>query len=224
MKSFVYVICTCIFLMTNCSRETDENKLPANTEKEKTISKEPVKKIESTEDTHTDSESVNKNESLSNAKVEENSGEDSNLTLWDKYKKAKSNADAALAEGNIDKTVSELLKAADYAGKLNRPEIAAWQLNNIGFYLIQEFRRKTDYDNRMSELEEMKYGENKDKFLEETKNIIEQNMKLLENAQAQLNDADNLNNKLNDENQNERAEKIKSNLDFIRWIKEFLTN
>jgi len=142
--------------------------------------------------------------------------------LWDDYRMAKANAEAAFEKGNIDIMTSELLLAVKYTKELNRPEIAAWQLNNIGYNSIQEFRKRTDYDNRMSQLEKMKYGEEKSKYLEETKALIKDNMHLLRNGIIHLNSALELSNKLNDEDKTNREEKINRNLNFIQWVEDFI--
>jgi len=144
----------------------------------------------------------------------------SEAEMWKEYKSAKDAALAAKEKGNLEDLKLALLRAASFAKKLNRPDIVTWQLNNIGYYSILEFKKRTEYDVRMRTIETMKYDETKIEYIQQTREIFQKQMPLLTVAEKHLNDALEFDNKLEDEN---RTEKIYSNLKFIEWVRKFTT-
>jgi len=139
--------------------------------------------------------------------------------LWSDFRAAKASAEKAKEAGDIEEVTVSLLLAARYANELNRPGIAAWQLNNIGYYSIVEFKKRTDYDKRMAKLEFIRHRTEKIKYIKETKKIFKENIELLTNANNHLEDAYELDSNLNDAN---RTQKIYSNLKFIDWVRNFI--
>lgn len=138
--------------------------------------------------------------------------------MWAEYNAAKEAARKAREKSNQEDLKLALLRAASYAKKLNRPDIVAWQLNNIGYYSILEFKKRTDYDARMQAIETMKYDSTKINYMEQTRDVFLKQMDMLNVAAKHLNDALEFDSKLNDKN---RTEKITSNLKFIEWVQQF---
>ena len=139
--------------------------------------------------------------------------------LWNDFRAAKASAEKAKEAGDIKEVTTSLLLAAHYANELNRPGIAVWQLNNIGYYSIVEFKKRTDYDTRMAKIEFIRNRKEKIKIIKETKKIFKENIDLLINANNYLEDAYELDSNLNDVN---RTQKIYSNLKFIDWVRNFI--
>ncbi len=141
--------------------------------------------------------------------------------LWSIYKSAKTSATKYISENNLDSIIIYLNIAADAAYELSREDIATWQLNNIGFYSITEFKKKTDYDRRMQKLATMQNLKEKGLYLEETKSIFSRNFKILSNAEEYLYKAQMLDSELE---KSDRTEIIESNIQFINWVGDFISN
>ena len=139
--------------------------------------------------------------------------------LWIKYDSAKQLVDAAVLNDEHDSLMDALHLAAMYAMALQRTDIAAWQLNNIGYYSIEEFQKRTNYGKRMRQIETMPHDSSKIRYIEETRFILRSEMALLKNATRFLEKAYELNSNLDDP---DRTQKIYSNLKFIDWIRNFI--
>ncbi len=140
---------------------------------------------------------------------------------WDDFRAAKDSVDAALARNDFQTTKLALLRAAQYALELDRKDIAAWQLNNIGYYSIEEFKKRTDYNSRMKTIETMRQGPEKFVYTKETKQLFRQNLSLLIEAAKHLEEAYELDKEYDD---NGRTRKIYSNLTFIDWVRNFVND
>ena len=99
--------------------------------------------------------------------------------------------------------------------------MTAWQYNNIGYYSIQEFKGRTNYDFRLYKLRTLIKKEVKEKFQAETKVIFKKHLKILTDAQIYLEKAYKIDENYNEQN---RTDKIYNNLKFIDWVENFLTN
>jgi hypothetical protein len=142
----------------------------------------------------------------------------SEAELWKAYNTAKARLQQAQDDADYETMVASLLDAAACAEALDRPGIAAWQYNNIGYYAIVEFKRVTDYQKRMDTLQEMKPGEEKRDYLHETRAILKKHMFLLEHGFMYLQKAETMESELNN---SDRKAKIESNKQFIRWVQAF---
>jgi len=140
---------------------------------------------------------------------------------WDDFRAAKDSVDSALARNDFQTTKLALLRAAQYAFQLDRKDIAAWQLNNIGYYSIEEFKKRTDYSSRMKTIEMMQRGPEKFVYIKETKQLFKQNLPLLIEATKYLEEAYELDKEYDD---NSRTRKIYSNLTFIDWVRNFVND
>ena len=159
------------------------------------------------------SNTIEKSPKLNNAKVPSIS------ELWDSYKKCKTEAEADYENGDIQAMVKNFTASANAAVKLSRDDLAAWQLNNIGHYSIEEFTQRTDYQERVRTLAIMKDQTQRDAYYSETKQVFKQNYHLLKSAEPYLNKARRLDRKYK---RSVRTDAIKNNLSFIKWVKEFL--
>ena len=139
--------------------------------------------------------------------------------LWSIYKKAKAEASKAIENGNIDKIVEQLKIAGESAIQLGRDDIAAWQFNNIGHYSIEEFKKRTGYDDRIRAMATMPSGKEKSDFIMETKKLLNSEIDLLDQAKKNLERAQIIDDELE---KSRRTETIERNLDFINWVMDFL--
>jgi len=139
--------------------------------------------------------------------------------LWTKYDSAKQMVDSAVAADDLNTLMDALHKAAICAMALRRADIAAWQLNNIGYYSIEEFQKRTNYHTRMRYIERMPQDSSKFRYIEETRLILRSEMALLRNASRYLEKAYDLDSNLDDP---ERTQKIYSNLKYIDWVRNFI--
>ena len=139
--------------------------------------------------------------------------------LWDVYNQSKAMITRYKDEWDFANLINELNRTAQVAQKLNRPDIASWQYNNIGYYSITEFKKRTDYNSRMQDLQIMPYNKEKEIYLQETREKLRSEIALLEAARESLYDAIELNSQSPDK---DREAIINSNLNFINNINEFI--
>jgi hypothetical protein len=136
--------------------------------------------------------------------------------LWDAYRKTKAELENAQKSNQFDKIIELLKKTIQYAKELDRLDIAAWQMNNIGYYSIEEFKWRTSYDTRFNKLNQMQSGDEKMTYLLETKKKFASEYFLLKNALPYLQEAEMIDKNMNDE---KRIKIINSNILFIQNIK-----
>ncbi|MCF6271194.1 MAG: hypothetical protein L3J41_15895 [Melioribacteraceae bacterium] len=140
--------------------------------------------------------------------------------LWATYKSSKAKAAKYISENNLDSIIVYLNIAADAAYELSREDIATWQLNNIGYYSINEFKKRTDYDRKMQQLATMKNLKEKGLYLEETKSVFTKHFQILSNAENYLYKAQLLDSELE---KSDRTEIINRNIQFIEWVANFIS-
>jgi len=141
--------------------------------------------------------------------------------LWAEFYAARDSAEAARSRGDIATVTAALVKASRAAISLNRKDLAAWQLNNIGYYSIEEFKKRTDYTSRLSATENMRRGPQKDLYIKETKRIFRDNLYLLMDVTKYLEEAYEMDKDLDDD---ERTQKIYSNLTFVDWVRNYVNS
>lgn len=139
--------------------------------------------------------------------------------LWEKYNNSRQEVNLYKENWDFEKLINSLNQTAEISQKLQRPDIASWQFNNIGYYSIVEFKRRTDYNNRFKDIEAMPYGQEKIQFINETKEIFRREMDLLTSAQESLYDAIEIDNLAPDK---ERQKIINSNINYINSVKNFI--
>ena len=145
-----------------------------------------------------------------------------NLTvddLWESYNAIKDEVEGLPAEENILQTIVKLHMAAKYAMALERPDIAAWQLNNIGYYSILVFQQKTEYQDKLRRMEAMPADSSKFNYMERIRLVFRENFKLLSQASRYLEKAYELDSRFEEK---DRTQKIYNNLKFIDWVRNFI--
>ena len=138
--------------------------------------------------------------------------------LWNTYKRAKSDVSRALDSNDIEAVVTNLALAGESAEELGRMDISSWQFNNIGHYSIVEFKRRTEYDERLQTLATMPSGKEKLGYRKATKELFLKEYHLLDKARDYLVRAQIIDDFLE---LSRRTDVIQRNLDYIEWIKKF---
>ncbi|MCD4818797.1 MAG: hypothetical protein K8S23_08910 [Candidatus Cloacimonetes bacterium] len=198
----------------------EEERLKEEKKKEEVI--EPKKEIVQEEkviEEETIKEEIIKKEISSKKYAPKVKSELSVAEMWSGYKESKANLEIAKKQDDFEQIISSLINATKYAKLLKREDIAAWQLNNIGFYSIEEFKKRTNYFDRMNRMNTMASGEDKKLYLKSTKDIIQIEFSILKDAKKFLNEAKEIDKNLNDQN---RTKIIGNNLDFINEIQRFI--
>ncbi|MBD3420865.1 MAG: hypothetical protein GF398_12165 [Chitinivibrionales bacterium] len=139
--------------------------------------------------------------------------------LWEKYRTSRQTAKQFEKQKAYDKAVGQYLLAAECAQQLEKPGIAAWQYNNAGKNAIDQFRKMTDYTQRMKSIESMEKGAEKIAYIKESRQKLEGNMGMLEQARTYLGDAHKADNA---DPEPGRKKIIESNLNFIKEITRFI--
>ena len=143
----------------------------------------------------------------------------SEAELWNKYREAKDNLEAHRAANDYPAQIEDLKITARCANLLNKPDIEAWQFNNMGYFTILEFKRLAEYHERINRIETMKGGKAKTEFTNETRQRFADYFYLLESAERYLNKAKRIDKNLNDMN---RTKMILNNKKFVDSIKRFI--
>ena len=109
------------------------------------------------------------------------------------------------------------MKAARLTEKLGRPDIQSWQLNNIGYYSIEEFKDRVDYDQRIDKINKISNHKEREKYYQELVNDCKQELSLLKINKKYLQEAKVIAKELKD---NEKLGIIRNNLNFIDEIEK----
>jgi hypothetical protein len=209
MKIYFINIIFIIFIACNSS----DNNTPNNNQNSNKTNKQSEKFGLGNNLKNVDTNTIDGKETVDGAKVPSIS------ELWNSYKKCKAEAEIDYENGDIEKMVKNFIASADAAIELSRDDLAAWQFNNLGHYSIEEFKKRTDYQNRVRTLAIMKNQIERDAYYNETKQIFRQNYHLLKDSEPYLKKARRLDRKYK---RSGRTEAIRNNLSFIQWVKEFL--
>ncbi|MBU0474013.1 MAG: hypothetical protein KKF62_07600 [Bacteroidetes bacterium] len=141
--------------------------------------------------------------------------------LWKQYKFAKAKADKFTLENNLDSIIVYFSLASEAAYELSREDIATWQLNNIGYYSINEFKKRTDYDKQMQKLATVDNLKEKALLVEKVKFDFKNNFVILNVAEKYLQKAKLLDSEMES---SDRTKIIESNIQFIEWIRNYISN
>ncbi len=222
MKKISYILL--IFVLFSCQNEEKIDKKPIEIAKTTdSISKPKVDSTSVQDTTSQTKELENKTEEniLTKSDTKSKYKVDSISELWNRYKSSKMAAEKFIAKNNLDSIIYYLNRAADASYKLSREDIATWQLNNIGYYSINVFKKLTNYDLRMQKLVTFKNLKKKALYVDETKKVFRENYHILSEAEHYLFKAQLLDNELEP---SERTKIIESNLEFINWIGNYISN
>lgn len=139
--------------------------------------------------------------------------------LWKKYKEIKNKINEAKAKNQFENLIKLLKKEADISRKLGRKDIEAWQLNNIGYYSIEEFKKRVNYDKMIAKINSEKDRKRRAKLYQELQKQMRKHLALLTSSYKDLILAKKLSKEVGDKKQQKI---IKNNITFIDDIKKML--
>lgn len=134
----------------------------------------------------------------------------SDADLWKQYKELK-----ATSYNNVSQTVQKYLDTAKVAEQLKRTDIAAWNYNNAGSALIDEFKKVSKYHDFNKQISAEKDLTERKEKRNAFKQSLKDNIGLLNEAHGYLAQSAAI------AEHNDVKEKIKSNLGFIQWVEKF---
>lgn len=152
--------------------------------------------------------------------------------IWADYYAAKNVRDLAANAQDTKEVTRQILKMNDLLEQLlqlplTTAEVAvinnnlAWQLNNVGFNIIAEFKLRTDYVANNRRLGEIVSRKDKLAFLATFKLACKKELPFLEEAESYLLAALTIDGKGPWVDTKARKKLIESNLNFIDWVRNF---
>ena len=217
----IFVVAVVIFIIFGCSKKNtikkEEIKNNINKTAEKIVeSKEKI--IKSVKDTNKKAEKLIENKTDILKKGKEKAKENKSR-LWEIYNETRKNIKEAKLQERYTDLIKLLKKQSEIAEKLGRKDIEAWQLNNIGYYSIEEFKKKINYDETMAKIYSVKDKKKRKKIYDEMIKKMKKNYKLLEKSYPYLKKAK----IISEENDDKKQKKvIANNIAFINDIKKMI--
>ena len=165
----IFVVAVVIFIIFGCSKKNaikkEEIKNNINKTAEKIVeSKEKI--IKSVKDINKKAEKLIENKTDILKKGKEKAKENKSR-LWEIYNETRKNIKEAKLQERYTDLIKLLKKQSEIAEKLGRKDIEAWQLNNIGYYSIEEFKKKINYDETMAKIYSVKDKKKRKKIYDE---------------------------------------------------------
>jgi hypothetical protein len=139
--------------------------------------------------------------------------------LWSSYRFAKEAVKEAEANNDYTKQAQHLLEAAGFANTLHRYDIEAWQYNNAGYALINDFKEKTEYMSVMDALNKLELKSEIMEYRKETRSFMSIEKDLLTEAGKHLERAKEIDDKLE---ASSRTTIIANNILFVNDVLSFL--
>ncbi len=139
--------------------------------------------------------------------------------LWDSYNLVKAKIEEAENNDNLEDMSKFSHEAAIFANALQRSDIEAWQYNNAAYYLIKEFKERTDYQAKMDQLNSLKLNKEISDYRASIQKDFRQQSQLLSKAEGYLKKAKAIDSKLE---KTDRTIIISNNLSFVDFVMGFL--
>lgn len=221
-KKIVWVIIVIILMLTGCSKKKDKN-LKSTTDKViRKISSSTQMALGQIDKVKEQSEKqLDIIKDASKKKIDDwgKTTKETKKELWERYNKTKEAINFAKSKGNYKELVELLKKEAKTSEKLGRKDIQAWQLNNVGYYSIEEFKKKTGYDERMKQFAQIKDSKQRKKYYKETISLLKKYKKILDDSYPYLLEAKKLDKEVPDK---KRKKIISNNISFVNDIKRLM--
>ena len=215
MKKY-FMFAVVVLLMIGCTSkesETEQELLESLKSEEKTDS------IAVTEPKQIVEETTEQTEKIAEKEVSEKEVIENEASLWSSYRSAKEAVKEADADGDYIKQAKHLLEAAEFANALQRFDIEAWQYNNAGYALINDFKEKTEYMSVMDALNKLELKSEIMEYRKETRSFMSIEKDLLTEAAKHLAQAKEIDDKLESSS---RTTIIANNILFVTDVLSFL--
>ena len=158
-------------------------------------------------------------EKIAEKKISEKEVIEDEANLWSSYRSAKDAVKEAEASNDYTKQAQHLLEAAGFANALHRFDIEAWQYNNAGYALIEDFKEKTEYMSVMDALNTLELKSEIMEYRKETRSFMSIEKELLAEAGKYLAQAKEIDDKLESSS---RTTIIANNILFVNDVLSFL--
>lgn len=193
------------------SEQVDSNNKNETEAVQDSITKQPHPEIAET------SQEDNANEVKKNEKADEKWL--SEQKLWNLYNASKAKVNEAEKNNNLEDMSKFSHEAAIYAKALNKPDIEAWQYNNAAYYLIKEFKTRTNYQVKMDSLNSLQQKHEIEDYKQELQKNFRQETRLLSKAEGYLKKAKDIDDKLK---KSDRTRIISNNISFVDFVMNWL--
>ena len=215
-----------VLLIIGCNSKesgTEQELLESLKNEEKTDSiavTEPEPIVEkTTEQTEKIAEKEISDKEVSEKEVSEKEVIEDEANLWSSYRSAKEAVKEAEIDNDYTKQTKHLLEAAEFANALQRFDIEAWQYNNAGYALIEDFKEKTEYMSVMDALNKLELKSEIMEYRKETRSFMSIEKSLLTEAAKHLAQAKEIDDKLESSS---RTTIIANNILFVNDVLSFL--
>jgi hypothetical protein len=212
-KYFLFVIVVILFIGCNSKEQKAENEflesLKSEEKADSIIVAEPEPIVEKT------TEQVPEQ----TVKIVEKEIIEDEANLWSSYRSAKDAVKEAEANNDYTKQAQHLLEAAGFANALHRYDIEAWQYNNAGYALINDFKEITEYMSVMDALNKLELKSEIMEYRKETRSFMNIEKELLTEAGKYLAQAKKIDDKLE---ASSRTTIIANNILFVNDVLSFL--
>ncbi|NQV17806.1 MAG: hypothetical protein HQ534_04605 [Armatimonadetes bacterium] len=212
-KYFIFVVVVLFFIECNSKEPGAENKFQESIKSEEKVDTLAVM------DQEPIVEKITEQVSKQTEEKEEKDPSEDEAILWNSYRSAKDAVKQAQSEEDYKKQIKYLLEAAVYAKALQRYDIEAWQYNNAGYVLIEEFKEKTDYLVVMNNLNKLELKIEIEEYRKEARKQLSKEKGLLSKAEGYLAKAKEIDDKLEESS---RTTTIASNILFVNEVMNFL--
>ena len=208
-KYFIFAVVILLMIGCNSNKSGKEQELieSLKNEEKTDIANEPESQSV-TEQTTQQSEDITNEEAI----VDE-------ASLWSSYHSAKEAVKEAEIDNDYKTQAKHLLEAANFANALQRYDIEAWQYNNAGYALIEDFKAKTDYLSVMDVLNKLELKSEIIEYRKETRAFMSNEKDLLTEAAKHLAKAKEIDDKLE---KSSRTTIIANNNLFVNDVLNFL--
>ncbi len=218
-KYFIFVVI--LILMIGCTSKesgTEQELLDSLKSQEETDSIAVTKPEPIDEKTTKQTEKIAEKEVSEKEVIEKEVIEDE-ASLWSSYRSAKEAAKEAEKNYDYRELTRHLLEAAEFANALQRYDIEAWQYNNAGYALIEDFKEKTEYLSVMDALNKLELKSEIMEYRKETRSFMSIEKDLLTEASKHLAKAKEIDDKLESSS---RTTIIANNILFVNDVLSFL--
>ena len=212
-KYFMFTVVVLLIIGCNSKKSKAENEFQKSIKSEEKANSLEIPNQE------LDVEIITEQTSEQTKEKEEKVSPEDETILWKSYRSAKDIVKQAQSEKDYKKQTKYLLEAAVYAKALNRYDIEAWQYNNAGYVLIEEFKEKTDYLSVMNKLNSLELKSEIEEYRKEAQMQLSKEKGLLSQADGYLVKAQEIDSKLEESS---RTTTIASNILFVNDVLSFL--
>ncbi len=218
-KYFMFAVVVLLIIGCNSKESGTEQKLIESLKSEEKADSIVVTEPEPIAEKTTEQTVKIAEKEISDKEVSDKEVIEDEANLWSSYRSAKDAVKEAEASNDYTKQAQHLLEAAGFANALHRFDIEAWQYNNAGYALIEDFKEKTEYMSVMDALNKLELKSEIMEYRKETRSFMSIEKELLTEAGKHLAKAKEIDDKLE---ASSRTTIIANNILFVNDVLSFL--